>query len=380
MIFMIREKQVLWGGEVVKQSNPLKGNILRLPSLKVRLEDIFFFTKQLATVYRAGIPLVRGMEVLSFQTENRTLKLIIRTLSARVRSGISLSRAMSDHPSVFSPVYVGALRVGEAHGDLAMVLEKLADFLEKEVRLKKRITQAMTYPAVVFGASILFTIFTFNYILPYFVQFFESLNVQLPFISKFMVFLTKALNNPAFVAFILFLIFGSLYALKCYFLTPFGRRQIDTLKLQIPLAGKLLKKVVLSRIANGLAVLLGGGVKMASALELAGTVSGNALYQNELARTLKLIKEGKSLYECLRQNGKLFPSQFAQMTLVGEESGELPEIFANVAKMYELDVEYALASFVSAIEPVLILVTGTVIGFIILSVFLPLYGVIQRLG
>lgn len=348
-------------------------------TLRVPDEVLAQFSRQLAVLLQSGVPLPRSILLLSSQTTSTSFRDALQKVYVAINNGQPLSAALGKHPLYFSRLYINMLRVGETHGDIAHVMHNLADFQEREFDLRRRIRQAMSYPTLILGLSLTFTFFIFNFILPYFVNVFDSLHVELPLLSRILVALVRLSNEPVAAFFTVCLLGGGFYILRCYVASEDGRYRQDRLKLRLPLVGPLVKKISVGRVARSLSLLLGAGVHMEEALDLSALVCGNAVYERQLDASRVLLTQGEPLSRVFAHSQGLFPNNFVQMVLVGEESGKVDELLSRIAEMYEMDVDNAFGVFAAAIEPLLVLFTGVVVGLIVLAVFLPLYSYINQL-
>jgi type IV pilus assembly protein PilC len=350
------------------------------PFSGVNQEDLLLFTRQLGTMLNSGITLIYAFETLSRQVDKEEMHYILKSINYSIQSGFTLSKALMEHSSVFNHIYVGLVRTGEAYGDLPKALENLERFLMREVNMKKKVIQSATYPLFALSVCVLFALFTFKFILPHFVAFFKDLNVDLPLPTKIMCFLTTIVDKPLFFFGSLALFGFFLFIFRRYALTERGRLHIDRMLIELPYFGQVLRKISIARLTNSLSALLEGGVDIRRALELSGKSSGNAYYELALKSAGIMLTEGTSLSQYFAQQQQLFGPLIPSMILVGEESGDLAPMLKKISQMNEQDVENSLDSLAVLLEPLLILFTGAIIGFIIISVFLPLYTVLQKLG
>jgi len=337
------------------------------------------FSRQFATMINAGLAMVRCLDILSEQTEDNKLRETLITVRKDIEGGQSLSAAMGKYPDVFSTLYVSMVHAGELGGVLDEVLERLAGFLERDFNLKKKVKSAMTYPVVILVMAILIVFFLVTWILPTFVDLFEGMNVALPLPTKILIMVTKGAKNPVIIVSFIAVVIGGGFALRQYIKTLTGKRQYDQLKLSIPVLGLLNKKVAISRFCRTLGTLLSSGVPIMQALEIVGKASGNEVVADTVAKVRESIREGESIAGPLGESG-MFPPMVTQMVAVGEETGNLDAMLSKISDFYDTEVEYLLASFTSLLEPILILGMGGIVGFIVISVFLPLYQLIGQMG
>jgi type IV pilus assembly protein PilC len=350
------------------------------PFSGINQEDLLLFTRQLGTMINSGINLIYAFDTLARQVDKEAMHRVLSSINYSIQSGFTLSRALMEHPSVFNHIYVGLVRTGEAYGDLPRSLENLEHFLQREVNIKKKVIQSATYPLFALSLCLLFGLFTFKFILPSFVTFFKDLNVELPLPTKIMCLMTTIVDKPLFFFGSILIIAFIIFLFRRYALTEGGRLHIDRLLIQCPYFGPVLKKISVARLTNSLSALLEGGVDIRRALELSGKSSGNAYFELAMKSAGMMLAEGTSLSQYFSSQQGLFGPVLPSMIIVGEESGDLAPMLKKISQMNEQDVENSLDSLTVMLEPLLILFTGTIIGFIIISVFLPLYTILNKLG
>jgi type IV pilus assembly protein PilC len=347
---------------------------------RVKLNDLAQFCRQFATMINAGVSLVRCLTVLQEQTTNPNLRAIIAEVRSDVEGGNTLSGAMAKYQRTFSDLAIGLVRAGEVGGVLDETLSRLAGFLEKDVELRRKVKSAMTYPTIVMVAAVGIVFFLMTFILPKFMDLFDELGIgrdkmpaptlMLRNISEFMrnnILLTLGIGIALFIA------------VKMVGRTKMGRRYIDLVKLKIPVMGKLTHKVALARFSSTLSTLLSSGVPILQAMEtVAGTV-GNSIISEAVMDARAAVREGDEIGAPLKASG-LFPPMVVQMISIGEETGSLDAMLLKVSEFYESEVDTALQQLTAAIEPVLIVFLGGVVGFIVVSMFLPLVEIINQLS
>lgn len=335
------------------------------------------FTRQFATIFNAGLPLLRGLEALANQTVNPQLGVIIRQVSEDIRAGFSLTRALQKHPRVFSPVYIALVRAGEMAGALGEILDRLAVMMERNYNLQAKVRASLTYPAFIFVVCLAITIFLVTYIFPSFVSLLEGLDMQLPWPTLILIHVTNALKNPVVITLMgITLVLGG-FLLKQYISTPLGRRQLDRFLLEFPVLGTVNKKASLSYFCRTLGTLLGSGVPVVHALDVVGKVSGNEIIADIMDEVKLSLKGGERLSEPIKQYD-LFPPMVPQLINVGEETGNLPLLLDKLADYFDQEVEAALQSFVAMIEPLMIFFMGGLVGFVLIAVFMPVYSILQK--
>ncbi|MGE0491811.1 MAG: type II secretion system F family protein [Vulcanimicrobiota bacterium] len=346
---------------------------------KVNEQALTVFSRQFATMINAGLAMVRCLDILSEQTEDKKLQATLVQVRRDVEGGSTLSNALAKHPSVFSTLYISMVKAGEMGGVLDEVLERLAGFMEKDFGLKKKVKSALTYPVVILVMALGIVFFLVTYILPTFVQLFEGMSLTLPLPTRILIGITKGARNPYVMGPVLILVIGGVVLLNRYVQTPTGKKQYDLLKLNIPVFGLLNKKVAISRFCRTLGTLLSSGVPIMQALEIVGKASGNEIIAMTVTKIRESIREGESIASPLGASG-MFPPMVTQMVAVGEETGNLDAMLGKISDFYDTEVEYLLASLTSMLEPIMIVGMGGIVGFIVISVFLPLYQLIGNLG
>jgi len=344
---------------------------------RVSLYALAVFTRQFSVLFNAGLPITRGLDALARQTMSRKLSYAVMNVSHDIKSGFSLSKAMSKHPDVFSPVYISLVKAGEMAGALGEVLDRLASLMEKENTLRKKVAASMVYPIFVFVFSIIVTLGLVFYIFPKFIAIFQGIDIEMPAPTRILIFITDAILNPViFFPTVLGIIFFTFLSMQ-YVKTPLGKRQKDRILLELPLIGKINKKVILSRFCRSLGTLIASGVPIVHSLEIVSRAAGNEVISGVIDEIKSALKAGMRLSQPIHEN-HLFPPIVAHMVAVGEETGNLPILLEKLANYYDTEVEYALTGFASMIEPIMIFVLGGMVGFVLISVFLPIYQIVSR--
>jgi type IV pilus assembly protein PilC len=344
---------------------------------RVKLNDLAMFCRQFSTMIDAGVSLVRCLSVLSEQTTNAKLKRIINDIQSEVEAGQTLSRALGKYPNVFTNLFTGLVRAGEVGGVLEESLQRLSQFLEKDQELRRKVRSAMTYPVIVMCVATGIVIGLVTFVLPRFMDLFKDLGVKdFPVPTAMLMGFSHFLTGRWY--FMVIIVVAFVIAFRLFVGTKVGRRIYDRIKLKVPVFGKLNHKIVLARFSRTLGTLLASGVPILQALEtVSGTVS-NEIMSDAVLEARARIREGDRIGDPL-QRSKLFPPMVVQMISIGEESGALDPMLAKVADFYEAEVDAALASLTASIEPVMIVFLGGAVGFIVISMFLPLVYVVQNL-
>ena len=345
---------------------------------RVKLSDLAIFARQFSTMLDAGVSLIRCLDVLQAQTNNARLRKILMDLSARVESGESLSRSMARHPKAFSQLIIGLIRAGEVGGVLEESLQRIAAFLEMDVELRRKIRSAMTYPVIVLLAAIGIVIFLVSWLVPQFAQLFKELGIEnLPAPTQFLVDLSALFTQRYYV--VLIAVAAVFIAYKLFVSTRVGRRVADRVKLRVPVFGPLHHKIVMARFSRTMGTLLASGVPILQAMETVAGVVGNSVVSDAVIESRARIREGEKIADPL-QRSKMFPPMVVHMVSVGEESGSLDHMLNKIADFYENEVEMTIATLTAAIEPVMIVLLGVIVLFIVISMFLPMVEVISNLS
>ncbi len=347
---------------------------------KVKLGHLSVFCRQFSTMVDAGVSLVRCLDVLGRQTQDPKLKKILADIGERVEGGESLSRAMQRHPRAFNNLFIGLIKAGEVGGVLEESLQRLSTFLEKDVELRRKVKSAMTYPILVAIMSVGIVTFLVAWFVPQWSAILTDLGLKaddLPAPTKLLIDISNVIQYRGWM--IVVGIVAIVIANKIFTSTRFGRRVMDRVKLKIPVFGKLHHKVCMTRFSRTMGTLLTSGVPILQAMEtVAGTV-GNSIMADALMEARARIREGDRIGDPLEAS-KLFPPMVVHMIGVGEESGSLDFMLQKIADFYDAEVEATLASLTAAIEPIMIVSLGFVVGFIVVAMFLPLVDVISKLS
>ncbi|MDB6115208.1 MAG: epsF 2 [Lacunisphaera sp.] len=344
----------------------------------VKPKELAVFTRQLSTLLRAGMPLLRGLEVLARQERNAAFQRVLAALSETIKSGGTLSEAMAQHPRVFDRLYINMIKAGEAGGVLDVVLDRLAQFQEKSLKLKGKITSAMMYPAVVMGVAVLILAALLVFVVPKFKQIFADLlkGAPLPTLTQLVLTVSDAVKNHYLVA--LGVAVALWIALKAFRKTPSGAKLLDTWMVKVPVFGELFLMGIIARFGRTLGTLLSSGVPILPALLITRDTCGNVRVADAITAVHDRVKEGATIARPLEATA-VFPPMVTGMIDVGEQTGQLPEMLGTVADSYEDEVDNAVAGLSSLIEPVLILFLALVVGTIVIALFLPIVRIVQLL-
>ncbi len=344
---------------------------------RITTKELHIFTRQLATLLGAKIPLVPSLSSLITQTTNPAFKKIIAQIKESVNEGNTLTNAMSEHPKIFSNIYINMIRAGEASGSLDIVLERLADFGEKQEILKGKLTAALIYPMVMALICVGVLIILITYIIPNITQVFVEMDKVLPLPTRILIGMSDFLKGYWFI--VVFLIAALGISLKIFIQSKYGRPLWDYILLKIPVIGTVLQKIILARFSSTLSSLLESGVGLIASMEIVKTIMNNSQISQVVDDAISQIREGKSMTVSLG-NSPWFPPMFVQMVGVGEQAGTLEKMLKKVADAYEREVESAVVGMTSLIEPIMIVGMGGVVGAIILSILLPIFEMNQMIG
>jgi len=343
---------------------------------KVKVEDLMIFSRQMATMIEAGIPLVQTLDILSSQAENPTLKDVTQKIKADVEGGKNLSESLEQHSKIFPTLFVSMVRAGETSGSLDEILDRLAVYLEKINNLQKKIKSAMIYPCVVFGLAGGITTLMLTFIIPKFAEIFDSFEAPMPKPTVMLIALSNWMQANIF-----WLIVGGVIGFYCFRVaikSKFGRPIWDSIVLKIPVFGLLFLKSGISKFARTLSTLIKSGVPILNALEIVSVTSGNYVLECAVKDVRSSIREGESMAEPLEKR-RVFPPMVVRMIAVGEETGELEEMLAKIADFYDAQVDTAVDGLSSLLEPIIIAVLGLVIGGIVIAMFLPIFNLTQAI-
>ena len=345
---------------------------------RISHSDITVFTRQLATMINAGLPLTEALLILRTQAKPALQKIVAQIL-ADVEAGQSLSSSMSHHPDIFPPSYIALVKSGEVGGVLDDVLVRLADNMEKEQEFRGKVKGALIYPAIIvtgmIGVALIMMIFVIPRLLSLYDEF--GAKIKLPLPTRVLIFVTGILTK--FWPILLLLIFGGLYALAAYRKTPKGRRKIDELILKIPIFGELQRQVIMAELTRSLSLLVGAGVSILEGLNIAADVVGNTLISDALKDASKQVEKGFPVAFAFSKHPEAFPYILSQMIAVGEETGKMDEVLSKVSHVFEVESDQKVKALTSSIEPIIMIILGIGVGFLVIAVILPIYNLTTQL-
>ncbi|MEO7994043.1 MAG: type II secretion system F family protein [bacterium] len=343
----------------------------------IKLKDVSVLARLLSVMINAGLPILRSLKIVEKQTENVRLVEVVQSVRDHVEEGHSLSYALGKHPTVFNSLVVAMVKAGEESGSLDIVLDRIAKDMEREIQIRGDIQAGVRYPVIVMCASGLIVTGVLYFVVPQFQGIFEDMDAKMPWPTLFLV---KASETVRFSAIPLLMVIGVLWAAfnvgRRY---PPVERAIDALMLRLPIIGMLLRKIALARFSRTLAILLSSGVPILRALSVVEQTVGNSIIAKAVSSAKEAIREGERIAPPLEETGE-FPPMVVDMIAVGEETGALDTMLAKVSDFYDREVDYTIDAFTTLIEPLLIVVLGVVIGFIVVALYLPMFSIIQNLG
>lgn len=364
-----------------KQKGSSSGSLskeIKIPFLKeVPEKQVIEFTRNLAVMLKAKLPLIKALDTSIEQTTHKRLKEIVTDIRKDVRKGKSLSKALGAFPSIFDPISIQLTEVGEVSGVLDEVLLRLSLYKEKAYKLKQKVKMALVYPAIIITVAITAVSFLLIFVVPTFVDMYQDFNAELP--GPTMVILTVSQFLTSNILLILGLLAGLFLGVRFLSQTDKGRAFIDTSKLRIPYFGDMYSKGLVSQFTSTLSTLLNSGVTLAESLDVLKNSSSNSVLQTEIKLMISSIKKGKSLNKSLAKS-KVFPIMVIQMISVGEETASLDDMLGQVAKLYEDEVDIMVEGLTSVIEPILIVFIGLILGVIIVALYLPIFEMVNVIG
>jgi type IV pilus assembly protein PilC len=361
--------KVLTKGKEFKISLPFKK--------KVNQRSIAVFTRQLATMIDAGLPLVQSLEILSQQQESKAFKNIIREIREDVEGGSTFAGALKKHPLTFNELYTNLVVAGEEGGILDNILNRLANYIEKTEALKKKVKSALIYPATIIGVAVIVVMILMIFVIPVFETMFKSAGQTLPLPTLIVLTISKLIKK--YVVILIPALILLFYMAKKYYQTQNGRAVLDRLLLKLPVFGALFKKIAVARFSRTLGTLVSSGVPILDGLTIVSRTSGNRTIEIAILNARTSIREGETIAEPLGRSG-IFPPMVIQMISVGESTGALDSMLSKIADFYEEEVDMAVANLTSLLEPFLMIFLGVVIGGVVISMYLPIFNMASAVG
>jgi type IV pilus assembly protein PilC len=342
-------------------------------------KQLVTFTRQLSTLQDAGLPILRSLQILEQQQKPGLLKAIIGGVADEVEGGGTLSDAMAQYPKAFDKLYVNMINAGEAGGVLDIILSRLADFMEKAAKLKKKVIGAMIYPCVVITIAVGIVSMIMIFVIPKFEQIFRDFKTELPGITKILLAVSRWFANDYGWAYVLFAPIGLMLLIKLIRISEGGKYAVDLVKLKIPILGSILAKTAIARFTRTLGTLISAGVPILDAINITKETCGNEVYSKALIKVHDAIREGESMADPLRAT-KVCDAIVVNMVDVGEETGDLDKMLIKVADNYDSDVDVLVGSLISILEPVMVVVLGLIVGFIVIALFAPMISLISSVS
>src|ERR1700720_4218230 len=357
-----------------------KGKEFNLPTFggSVKSKELAVFTRQFSVMIDAGLPLVQCLEILAGQQENKMFQKVLTGTRSAVESGATLSAAMRQFPKVFDPLYVNMVEAGETGGILDTILQRLSQYIEKNVKLQRAVKSALVYPVgVLTVAAGVITLLLWK-VVPIFATLFAGLGADLPLPTKIVIALSNFVGR-IFGLLILAALGAAIFGIKVWYGTPQGRFVLDTIILKLPVLGILMRKIAVARFTRTLGTLISSGVPILEGLDITARTAGNAVVERALQKVRKSLEEGKSLTEPLKECD-VFPGMVTQMIAVGEQTGAMDAMLQKIADLYEEEVDAAVKDLVTALEPIMIVFLGVIVGGVVISMYLPLFSLIGKLS
>jgi type IV pilus assembly protein PilC len=342
-------------------------------------KQLVSFTRQLSTLQDAGLPILRSLQILEQQQKPGLLKAIIGGVADEVEGGGTLSDAMANYPTAFDKLYVNMINAGEAGGVLDIILSRLADFMEKAAKLKKKVIGAMIYPIVVISIAIGIVSMIMVFVIPKFEAIFRDFKTELPGVTKLLLAISRWFAQDYGWAYVLFSPIAIILLIKLIRISEGGKYFVDMVKLKIPILGAILGKTAIARFTRTLGTLISAGVPILDAINITKETCGNEVYSRALAKVHDAIREGESMADPLRAT-KVCDAIVVNMVDVGEETGDLDKMLIKIADNYDNDVDVLVGSLISILEPVMVVVLGVIVGFIVIALFAPMISLIQSVS
>ncbi len=371
-------RAVLQKEQIIPSSISAKAGRFSIPFLKrekVRLKELAVYSRQLSVLIDAELPLMQSLNILAEQTKNKYFKRVITSVREDVEAGSTLNQAKRKFPKAFDDLYCNLVASGEQSGSLDIMLRRLSEYIEKTVKLRSKVKQAMIYPSAIVVFAILVAIFLLWKVIPVFASIFIELGAELPMLTVVVISLSNFVQKN--IVFIFLGLIGLVVGFRYFRKTEQGRWATDRWLLKIPLFGELLRKVAISRITRTLSTLVSGGVPMLEALRITSSTAGNVILQSAVMGCRQQVAEGKSLTDAFKETGQ-FPFMLTQMVSVGEATGTLDEMLSKLADFYDEEVDAAVASLLSIMEPLLMILVGGMVGSLVISMYLPIFSLMQQ--
>ena len=371
-------RTVLQKEQIVPSSINVKRGKFTIPFLKrekVKLKELAVYSRQLSVLIDAELPLMQSLNILAEQTTNKYFKRVITSVREDVEAGSTLNQAKRKFPKAFDDLYCNLVASGEQSGSLDIMLRRLSEYIEKTVRLRSKVRQAMIYPSAILIFAVVVAIFLLWKVIPIFASIFIELGAELPMLTAVVIGLSRFVQK--YIVFIFLGLIGLVVGFRYFRKTEQGRWATDRWILKMPLFGPLLRKVAISRITRTMATLVSGGVPMLEALRITSSTAGNVILESAVMHARQAVAEGKSLTDAFKETAQ-FPFMMIQMVSVGEATGTLDEMLSKLADFYDEEVDAAVSSLLSIMEPVLMIFVGALVGSLVISMYLPIFSLMQQ--
>ena len=347
-------------------------SLIRIGS-KVKDKEMAVFTRQFSTMIDAGLPLVQCLNILAEQSESRNLRAVTANVARNVQDGATLAEALRKHPRTFDDLFTNMVEVGEAGGILDVIFQRLAGYIEKAAALKRKVKGAMVYPASIVGVAFLVIVFMLTFVIPTFAAIFKDMGADLPLPTRIVIWLSEFVRS--YILLIFAAIGGAIFAMRSYYRTQNGKATIDALLLRIPIFGPLIRKVAVARFTRTLGTLVQSGVPILEGLRITATTAGNKVVEKAVLQCRTSVTAGKTVAEPLKLSG-VFPPMVTQMISVGEQTGALDAMLSKIADFYDDEVNTAVNTLTSLLEPIMIVFLGGVVGGLVIAMYLPIFKLV----
>ena len=344
---------------------------------KVTEKDLVVFTRQFSTMIDAGLPLIQALDILSSQQENKTFKKILLKIKEDVEGGATFADSLKEHPKLFDELYVNLVAAGEMGGILDTILSRLANYIEKAMKLKKQIKGAMVYPASIMGVAVIVVAVLLLFVIPVFEKMFADFGAALPAPTQFVLGLSRFMKSN--IHFIIGGLIVVIYAFKRFRATTKGRLIVDDILLKLPIFGPLLRSTAVAKFTRTLGTMVSSGVPILDGLDITARTAGNKVVERSVFEAKAGIAEGKTISEPLAESG-VFPPMVTRMIAVGEATGALDQMLTKIADFYDDEVEAAVATLTSMLEPMLMVFLGTILGGLVVAMYLPIFQMAAAIG
>lgn len=365
--------------KIIVTSVKPKAKEIKLPTIGtgVKQAELGVFTRQLSVMIDAGLPIVQCLDILAGSQDNKRFQEILYKVKANVEEGLTFADSLRKFPKVFDALYCNLIEAGETGGIMDTILQRLSTYIEKSVALKRQVKSAMTYPAVIISIAVIVVIVLMIWVIPTFAEIFTGLGAELPGMTLFVINLSHFVKS--YILIIIAVIIGIGVMLYYYYQTKSGRLLMDKILLNAPIFGELTRKIVIARFSRTLGTLISSGVSILDALEITARTSGNAIIEKAILQVRESISEGKTIAEPLRETDQ-FPPMVVSMVGVGEQTGALDTMLQKIADFYEEEVDVAVANLTALMEPLMIVVLGVIIGFIVIAMYMPQFALIGEMA